>query len=1166
MRKFLLTLAAAFVATLAMAQEYPTVASVEELNALPDSTIVLFENIQTVKVEQDMGYYVRTINCLSDGTTQIAGNVYPVPECFTAVGFAHTVEDYDGTTYREFLVDEVKSVSSFTSLGDLLNYSSIASNYNSMVNSPLVKANSGEAYVTHVYNDYVFYYTIINTGYYNQTMYSAFKIKGASTDYQYDCFAGAILTAENGWFGTFTPSKQEYNEDYEPISYTGGHFALSQGCTFWSIVWSPEPISYQSCSWGDPASGYVGEGQAIRLPAGGTFVERDGKYFYEGSYEEEEYVEGQGWVNVAKTASIECASNLIDFSEYVGKVCEDFVAGVWDKCVTSNVERLLVNEFIGKVAYYENISDFLSKGEQYEEEILTRFNNPLTVTYKLDDGNYKFMIIVTDETGSLALDYSDGIEFDNEGNPSANYAALQAIQVGDNLTEVAGFAQFYVSSSAPRITCATYDYTANTAIVYVPTVASSGAAVKAAMTVTVGDMLAEWEDCSANNNMPKIANSVVRVLDAQVVDTVDGSGSDVKYLIQGTDTMELSNLWDKFEFTTFERNNIVGIADYCTVNSNYIYQLMPLSQAHITDASLTPEVSTYDELVANEGTPVIVKNATVTSVAGAWSTDYFMFDEVFVTNFPVAGTFDLYGLYENGTFAVYNVVNAYGFAAISDLDTYVKQFPEAEGQAYNITEPVVVTHVAGDNVFVQYAGTSRYGQPLQCGNVLTGVKTAVKQGDLISGIKGISTPCSYYEENWNPIVTKGASFAVADDAEITVISSDNTIDYGASTEYAQLGFSMPERQGSAVKLLPVGTILEDGGRYYYQETGFTYDENDNQITVYYTVEFISSVVDLSEWVGADFGTNSIVGVLDYMNTSDDVKFYVHGLMSNNIECQNIGEVLATGPLSDYTMTLSIANPVIVTYVYTTEWSAGLMVQDETGAIFVSYNNAATVEGIKVGDAVTGILGAASWGGGQAPSLAAYNDNSGEDYPVTVVSSGNEVEPAIATIAELSAEADIYANWELSTTWVNRLVKLQGVTFGMGVDSSGEEWPVLIQGEDQLLVTNDFAEKFNVTEGQEFDLVGVVDCYKMNYNNIYTVQPRSNADFYTTGIEGVNADNNRIYLDAQYQVVAPGAVAVALYDVNGRQVGTTDAAGLAEGIYVVRATYADGTVAAAKVVR
>jgi hypothetical protein len=439
--------------------------------------------------------------------------------------------------------------------------------------------------------------------------------------------------------------------------------------------------------------------------------------------------------------------------------------------------------------------------------------------------------------------------------------------------------------------------------------------------------------------------------------------------------MELSNLWDKFEFTTFERNNIVGIAVYCTVNSNYIYQLMPLSQAHITDASLTPEVATLDELVANEGTPVIVKNATVTSVAGAWTTDYFMFDEVFVTNFPIAGTFDLYGLYESGTFAVYNVVNVYGFAAISDLDTYVKQFPEAEGQAYNITEPVVVTHVEGDNVFVQYSGVGSYGQPLQCGNVLTGVKTAVKQGDLISGIKGISTPCNHYlDENWNPVIVKGASFAVAEDAEITVISSDNNIDYGASTEYAQLAFNMADRQGSAVKIVPVGTIVEEDGRYYYQETGFTYDEEYNQITIYYTVEFVSSVVDLSEWVGYDFGANSIVGVLDYMNTSDDVKFYVHGLVSNNIECQNIGEVLATGPLSDYTMTLSIANPVIVTYVYTTEYSAGLMVQDETGAIFVSYNNAATVENIKVGDAVTGILGAASWGGGQAPSLAAYNDN------------------------------------------------------------------------------------------------------------------------------------------------------------------------------------------------
>ena len=137
---------------------------------------------------------------------------------------------------------------------------------------------------------------------------------------------------------------------------------------------------------------------------------------------------------------------------------------------------------------------------------------------------------------------------------------------------------------------------------------------------------------------------------------------------------------------------------------------------------------------------------------------------------------------------------------------------------------------------------------------------------------------------------------------------------------------------------------------------------------------------------------------------------------------------------------------------------------------------------------------------------------------------------------------------------------------MGVDAYGEEWPCLTQGEDVLFVVKNFAELFAVEEGQTFDMIGVVDYRRMNLSNLFTIQPRSAADFTAAAVEGVEVANGGIYLDAAYQVVAPGAVAVAIYDVNGRQVGTTDAAGLAEGVYVVRATYADGAVVAAKVVR
>ena len=161
MKKFLLTLATAFIAAFAMAQEYPVVTSVEELASYPDNTMVLFENLETVVVEKDMGYYVQTDYCLSDGTTIIGGNVYPVPAKFTAVGYLHTAKDWEGATYREFYVEEVKYVTTFATLGDLITFASSRSNYDIMMNSKRVKAESGNVFVTHVLGDYIFYYTVV---------------------------------------------------------------------------------------------------------------------------------------------------------------------------------------------------------------------------------------------------------------------------------------------------------------------------------------------------------------------------------------------------------------------------------------------------------------------------------------------------------------------------------------------------------------------------------------------------------------------------------------------------------------------------------------------------------------------------------------------------------------------------------------------------------------------------------------------------------------------------------------------------------------------------------------------------------------------------------------------------------------------------------------------
>ena len=1170
MKKFLLTLATAFIAAFAMAQEYPVVTSVEELASYPDSTMVLFENLETVVVEKDMGYYVQTDYCLSDGTTIIGGNVYPVPAKFTAVGYLHTAEDWEGATYREFYVEEVKYVTTFATLGDLITFASSRSNYDIMMNSKRVKAESGNVFVTHVLGDYIFYYTVVKGYYGNNMVYGVMSYPGAS-DMPNDCFVGAEIMPENGWTGFYTPTKNEYDEEDNLISHKGGCFALVDDCRFWPLNYSPYKLPYESTDFESVLDNYVAEASLVRFAPGGTFVEKDGKYFYEVTFMAEVW-DDETWEykEIEQVVSIEVASANIDLASMVGTVSEEYLCGVWDYCNTGDTDRLLLNEFMGTVSHYYYISDLTSMGSQYEEEIPAEFDVPLTVTYKYDDGTYKFILIVADESGALALDYSEAVAYDDNGDPTADYAALRTINVGDAITGVKGFAQYNTDMSGAKLYCAFIDYNADDypTITYLPTVASSGNKVNVAMTITLEDMLSEWRDCTDNGGIPKIANNVVRVLDVQVLDTLDQWGDEVKYLVQGTDTMELSNIWGDMNFELYERNNIVGIADYYTLNSNGLYQLMPLSQESITDASIVPEVTTLEELKANEGVLSVVKNVTIKKRSEGYYIDYVMFDEVYVANFNVEGTFDLFGLYDGGAFAVYEVRNAYGFGSIADLNTYVSIYPDAAGQAYEITNPLLVTHVEGDYVFVQYEGVGSWGQAIRSGNVLIGANIDVKRGDMIQGLKGVSTPCDYTQDEYYTItVHKGASFTVAEDAELTVVSSDNAIDYGQAQELVYMTNSIADLQGNALKIKPVGEVLEDGGRYYYREESYSWDpETETDVVIYYTLELVSSEVDLAEWVGAEL-EGSIIGVLDYMNTTDDeAKLYVHGLASNNIEYQNIGEVLAAGPLSDYTMTVSVANPVVVTYVYDAGWSAGVTVQDETGAIFLSLYDPMTVENIKVGDMLSGIKGGASWGGGQAPALFGYNADSYVDYPLDVVSSGHDVAAVTATIAELNAERDIFANYQIAYEWVNRLVLLQNVTFDYAIDEGGEEWPCLKQGEDVLFVVKNFAELFSVEKGQSFDVVGVADYNRMNLSGLYTIHPRSAADFFSTGVEGIEADNNGIYLDAAYQVVAPGAVAVALYDMNGRQVGTTDAAGLAEGVYVVRATYADGAVVAAKVVR
>lgn len=105
-----------------------------------------------------------------------------------------------------------------------------------------------------------------------------------------------------------------------------------------------------------------------------------------------------------------------------------------------------------------------------------------------------------------------------------------------------------------------------------------------------------------------------------------------------------------------------------------------------------------------------------------------------------------------------------------------------------------------------------------------------------------------------------------------------------------------------------------------------------------------------------------------------------------------------------------------------------------------------------------------------------------------------------------------------------------------------------------------------------NLCGIADFASMNYNGILTIYPRSQDDIKDAwGVSSVQAVNGDVYLNADNHVVSNGAVAIVVYDLNGRIVATAndataDAGSLAQGVYVVRATYADGRVVIAKIIR
>ncbi len=604
--------------------------------------------------------------------------------------------------------------------------------------------------------------------------------------------------------------------------------------------------------------------------------------------------------------------------------------------------------------------------------------------------------------------------------------------------------------------------------------------------------------------------------------------------------------------------------------------LFVLSLCVIASQGQLLEISDLSELQNHIGEEVVLLNAEVHAVDEGFYKDYMLSDNVtFVEGFIYCGVFDFQGVYTDGVFSVNKVVQVHGFNTISELDNYVRDYStDTEEVVFSVLNPMIVTHVEGGNVFVQYEGVNDYGVTMMRSNMLTGIDIDVKLGDKITGVRGVSHPCDYYQDEKSQYhVNRGCYFVLSDDAELSVVSSRNEVDYGSnSVDLPSLQFSAYRYNSSAVSLSSGGNVIAEKGRFYYEVEQYETVENPmtgryEERLVYYSLELKSNVVDLTSYVDTEM-KDLFVGVYNYKNTTEnDDCFYVDGVQSTNRGFESISELIARGSASDKIGVLE--NPAVVSYIFLPDWrnTVALVVQDATGGIFVQFEDESMIEGINIGDSITSIRGVASWGIYASPCIQV-----GKGSPVTVVSVDNDVLAWKVSLSELCEEYRISTTtFKAPTNWVNRLVELNNVLYSTGVDEYGDERPCLVDGEDVLWLEKDFGTRYNMEVGSYYDVCGIVDYCRLNREYLYTIIPRTVADVWPAGVDGIEIENETIYINAEQQVVARGAASMVIYDINGRAVvnvkdEVTDLVALSHGVYVVQATYPDGTVSVAKIVR
>ena len=522
-------------------------------------------------------------------------------------------------------------------------------------------------------------------------------------------------------------------------------------------------------------------------------------------------------------------------------------------------------------------------------------------------------------------------------------------------------------------------------------------------------------------------------------------------------------------------------------------------------ANDTLEVTTIEELKANEGRFVLYKGIEPVTIKQGWYSFTYLSDSITALEadlYPMPAKFDAYGTLTEDGFVVESVVAIHAFNTIGDLAAYCETATdEQKAASYEIKQPAVVTLASMFSFYVQYEVQSMYGGSSWTGALVQAGPMSTympKSGDAIQ-LTGSYSP-AVYDEDYN--LVQPAFFALR---SATVLSENNKLNYTTIDVSYGLDY-VADYYASLGRLSKGGKIAEDNNGYYYvitysdwvenPETGF-YDEVEATDSLQL---MIAGPVDLSAYVGVELD-KLVAGVLDFDPSTGAPIFYVTELQESKLYYNNIAELIAAGSQTDYSMSSVLRNPVLLTYISHNQWAGyTIFVQDETGALAIKglgvadENNEYTAPfpyDVKPGDMITGVEGFTTLGEG-APYMWAASDY-GVEPNLEKVADG-VITPLNLTMAEFCADITALqeAMWNgdsYAPKYANYVVNLKDLT--KYVDPEDEKWPWLRNGNDSIQVSTYYWGDIAVP-AYIASLTGIADYGIINSNGTPTIQPL-NAD-------------------------------------------------------------------------